>query len=119
MSDTQDLLSSLQRRGVHFWVNDGRLHFNAPKGALSDDDLNHLRAQREQLIESVEHGELRRGVPSPAQRHESLVPLTALQMRRWQYLVASATGLSERTCLVAQQVSGPLDVELLRRSLQC
>ena len=118
MSDTQDLLSSLQRRGIRLWVNDGRLHFNAPKGALSAEELNQLRAQREQLIDSLEYGELRRGTPSSTRPRESLLPLTALQMRRWKYLVASASGLSERTCLVAQQVSGQLNVELLRRSLQ-
>jgi hypothetical protein len=119
MLKRDDLLSTLQRRGIRLWVDEGRLHFHAPKGALSGEDLDNLRAQRDELIESLEQDELLRGVPSPTQRRESLVPLTALQMRRWQHLVQSAAGRSERTCIVAQHLSGPLDVELVQTSLQC
>lgn len=119
MQDCNDLMSALQLRGVRLWTEDGQLHFRAAKGALSQQDIDTLRARRAAIIEALEAAELMQGIPTtrrPALQEP--VPLTALQMRRWKYISEQSAGLSERTCIVAQHVLGPLDVDTLQASLQ-
>jgi hypothetical protein len=118
MLDCNDLVSSLARRGVRLWAEQGRLHFNAPKGALLPQDLTQLREHKSAVIALLEEAELRRGVCALRRASSEPLPLTALQSRRWQYLRDTQNGLSERTCVVAQRVQGPLDLALLRASLE-
>ena len=46
------------------------------------------------------------------------VPLAPLQRRYWEYVTQFGSLLAERMCVCAVRVLGPLDVEVLRRSLE-
>lgn len=118
MHDGETVVSGFGRRGVKLWTDDRRLHFSAPKGVLSADDLERLRVHKKEVIEALEQAELARGVPDQLRPTDAPVPLTALQMRKWHHIVANEGGLSERTCFGAQRVIGPLDVAALRTTLQ-
>ena len=70
-----DYLSSLQKKGVRFWIDKGQLRYHAHKGALSAEDLARLRMMRADIVaeltklaEAPEPGglELRAGsIPAP------------------------------------------------------
>lgn len=46
-----DLLQQVRRKGVRLWSQQGRLHYEAPKGALTHDDLVRLKESSVQIVE--------------------------------------------------------------------
>jgi len=50
MNDVVALLYRLEARDVHFRADKGRLLFDAPEGALTDDDLDALRRHKLDLL---------------------------------------------------------------------
>lgn len=117
MQGASQLLASLRRRGVSLRTDNGQLHFGAPKGVLSTDDLNDLRTHKRDLVELLEQADLRE-FRVRSVRSTKPLPLTALQMRKWKYAYAHHGGRRERTCVNVHRVVGRLNAEALARSLQ-
>ncbi len=46
-----ELLLSLRAKGVRLWAEDGRLRYDAPVGALTDDLRDRLRARRAEVVD--------------------------------------------------------------------
>ena len=44
-------LENLEARGIHLWADGGKLRFDAPVGALSEEDRTRLRAHKKELLD--------------------------------------------------------------------
>ena len=49
-----DLLVLLRSRGIKIWSDNGRLRYQAPKGSLTQDDMERLGAVKADLIEMLQ-----------------------------------------------------------------
>ncbi|MEV4640390.1 amino acid adenylation domain-containing protein [Actinoplanes sp. NPDC049548] len=73
-----DLLTRLRDRGVHLRVEEGRLRYTGPAGALTEELRTEVALQRADLIELLTADDAWSAPPDPARRHETF-PLTDLQ----------------------------------------
>jgi hypothetical protein len=112
-----ELLSSLSQRGVKVWLDTGQLRFKAPKGVLSQSELNELRALRKEIIELLKGAELASDLPIEPRGPACPIPLTALQLNWRKWFVEGLGELSKRIC-TAMRVVGPLNVDFLRASVE-
>ncbi len=78
-TSVSDLVDSLEAHGVELWEEDGGLRFRAPRGALTDERRDLLRARKAELLEYLKGAPSTVLVPDPAARHEPF-PLTDIQM---------------------------------------
>lgn len=72
-----EFIAELRGTGVALWVEQGRLRYRAPKGALTPERLDELRAYKSAVIEVLE-SDRPAIVPAPLDRYESF-PLTDVQ----------------------------------------
>lgn len=117
MRKVDEFLSVLHQRGVRLRAENGRLHFQAPKGALLPEDLTNLRTLKDELVELLEHAQLEAETPVTPREAGCPIPLTAQQLRTWNYIVSRGTRLSSRRCATAVRVLGALDTCLLQKSI--
>lgn len=116
--DVIDVLESISNKGVRIWVEKGRLHYKAPKGALTQADIRKLRTFGFRIVaylcETTDSG----GVDS-MQRSGARVrraPLTFSQLARWHRFRLGEC-CSVRQIAAAMRLSGRLRVDALRQSL--
>lgn len=50
MTALTEYLSCLRAKGVALWVDEGRLHYHAGKGVLTEEDLGRLRSMRDEIV---------------------------------------------------------------------
>lgn len=112
-----DLLSSLYKRGVRLWPENGKLRFQAPKGALVAEDFDNLRAFKEEIIELLEQIEFARNIPLLPRPVGCQVPLTALQLRIWKASKKLDEYRRTGSCTIGVRIFGPLNPQLLRESI--
>ncbi len=78
-----ELLEQLRRQHVHLYLDQGKLKYRAPKGALNESLLTSLRQHKEEiralLSEAVDSPQIER---RPQSRYEPF-PLTELQHAYW------------------------------------
>jgi hypothetical protein len=114
MATIAEFLSSLADLDIRLWVEDGRLRFNAPKGALSPDLRDGIAARRSELVAFLSQGAGDAIPPAPG---DGPPPLSFAQQRLWfldQFQGASDTyNLS-----AALRITGRLDGEALARALE-
>lgn len=112
-----DIVGYVRRRGVRLWSEHGELRYKAPKGALTHEEFEKLRGSKAQILAYLE----RTGTSQPESKIEprqqfNRAPLTFSQASHWH-----AHRLDERSdirqLVSATQLSGRLDIGLLRDSL--
>lgn len=114
-----DILGDVRRKGVRLWSVNGELHYKAPKGALSSEEIEKLRAARDQIVALLEKSAAG-GADPPLERrqreHNARAPLTIAQLAHWR-----VNRLDERphvrTVASATRLRGTLDLALFRQSL--
>jgi hypothetical protein len=112
------LLRSVHSKGVELWSDSGRLRYRAPKGALSRQELDRLRACSVDIVAFLEQvGPATNAVSKLVPRRaRTRVPLTFPQLAHWHLY-----GLDQRPTLrhlaVALRLRGRLDAGLLASSL--
>src|SRR5690242_10877993 len=76
----QELFAALRRDGVRLWSDDGRLHYQAPKGAMTAVRLAQIRELKNEIIDF-----LHQAVPAlrPVQLRPERLPLSYSQERLW------------------------------------
>jgi Condensation domain/TubC N-terminal docking domain len=112
--DIPGIVAALYAKGVKLWSENGKLRYKARKGALTDDELAYLRAEREQIVGFLER--VGRGTSEfKLQRRESghLAPLTYAQMAYWD------SGRRTRRAPIRQIASATRLRGRLRTSLLC
>ena len=106
--DVAALVAQLRDQGIELTLNDGRLRYNAPLGALDPAAMEQLRARRDEIITF-----LSRPVARPAEG----LPASPGQARLWFVERAGLAGHGYVTP-VNLRIDGPLDPERLRLALQ-
>ena len=77
-------LSRLQRLGVHVWLEGQDLRYSAPKGVMTPELLNDLRAQKADLFDLLARTATHVGnVPRRHVPREGDVPVSFAQQRLW------------------------------------
>jgi hypothetical protein len=112
------VLESVRRKGVRLWLEDGELRYEAPKNALTPEDIERLRASRNRIIavlqksaglETTEPGLDPRPQSNPA-------PLSYSQLAYWrEYQLSERPG--SRQVASAIRLHGRLNIDAMRRSL--
>ncbi|WP_254073321.1 condensation domain-containing protein, partial [Acidisphaera sp. S103] len=102
------MVARLRDQGIELTLADGRLRYNAPRGALDPAAIEQLRARRDEIITY-----LSRPVARPAEG----LPASPGQARLWFVERAGLAGHGYVTP-VNLRIDGPLDAERLRLALQ-
>jgi len=117
MNAIYELLASLQQRDIRLFVEDGKLLYDAPSGALSSADIEEItrhKAELIRLLDDAPSGEPR--APLLALPRSGALPLSYAQERLWLVeqmgLIGSAYQMAD-----ALRIVGPLDVTALERAL--
>jgi non-ribosomal peptide synthetase component F len=97
------LLTKLERLGVHLWCEGKHLCFDAPGGALTEELLGHMRAQKEAVRREI--------------RSRSTAPVSAAQRRLWIFQTFAPESPTLNVALPVR-MRGPLDVNALAGSLR-
>jgi Condensation domain/TubC N-terminal docking domain len=118
MQDLKHFLISLRSKDIHLWTENGELQYRAPRGILTKQSMEFLRANRKELIELLRDPTLSPSLPA----HESDVSnrLTHTTTCIQSHMLAYYQNLEHPEFLHTSQVSlweGELDVEILQRSL--
>lgn len=113
-----DILFTMRDKGVKIWADNGRLRYQASKGALTSQDIETLRTMREEILTALRHSTSPRTGPHLMPRlPASHVPLTFSQQYMWSFwdLVKRP---SMRMVAAAVRLRGRLEVEYLRQSFE-
>lgn len=118
MDRIADVLGSVRKRGVRLWSENGQLHYKAPKGALTQEEIERLRVSRGQIVALLERAtgaETAEPKLEPRPRLDR-APLAFSQLSHWNLFQ-----LSERRAIravaSATRMRGRLSVNALRRSV--
>ena len=109
LSGANEILAGMLRKGAMLWSQDGRLHYKAPKGALSHQELAALRDYKSQILQLLP---LDTGEPQPR-----YVPLSFSQLAHWNTYRLSERA-SVRGVVLALRLRGLLDLDLLRSGFE-
>ena len=76
---TADIIDELDRKGIKLWTSEGKLKYSAPKGTMTADIMQLLKANKAQLIEEIERrtSEIK-VISDPENRYEKF-PLSEIQ----------------------------------------
>lgn len=118
MQNIHDFLDSLDQRGVKIWSDNGRIRYQAPKGTLGLQDLNKLGDWKVEIIEFLEHAPLDLDAPIRPRKAGCRVPLTARQRALWKAAHVNGSRWSRRMLGHTVRISGPLNISLLRQSIE-
>jgi hypothetical protein len=113
--DVAEVLRSIRTKRVRLWAENGELHYKAPRGVLSHEDVAKLKVLSGRIVRLLEASS-DRSPPMPAlepRRGDEVVPLTFSQLQYWRKTRLSERG-GLRTIVAAHKLRGPLDVPLLR-----
>lgn len=118
MESVAALVESVRRKGVRVWAENGHLRYQAPRGALTGEDAERLRAFRSEIICLLESSGGAVLSEYPPDRHiaRSYLPLAFSQLHHWNINHLSERP-SARTVASATRLSGKLDLRLLRHSV--
>lgn len=111
------LLRNAQRKGVRIWQEKGSLRYAAPRGAMTEHDLNEMREHKEAMIELLQAGPHRGdwawqldGEPA-----RDSAPLSFSQLAHWNLY---NLGLKRSVCIVPLivHIAGRLNISALKTS---
>ena len=100
------ILSTAQSLGIKLWVEDNRLRFSAPKGALTDEFRDQLKEFKSELIEYLSFHHKENSIPLVAHNGDE-GPLALAQQRLWA-VEQLAPGTTAYTMPVVIALEGPL-----------
>ena len=120
--EIREYLTELSRRGVELWLEQGVLRYKCQRGSLQRSDLERLRNHKERIIESLSRTSqverLRRSPRILPRLPSESVPLSGTQQGKWNLLERFKVR-SKRSMVLSIRLTGPLSVELLRKSISC
>lgn len=115
MQGIAEVIRAVRRKGVVLWSEAGELRFRGPKGALTREELEKLRAARSHVIALLESSSAAWELEPPLKprEHAGPVPLSYSQLAHWN-LWRLAERPSIRQVAMAIRLRGRLDVPALR-----
>ncbi len=118
MDGIAHFLGHVRKKRVRLWLENGELHYKAPKNALTREDIERFRASRGQIVAFLERStgaETAEPKLGPRQQFDR-VPLTFSQLTHWRSHRLHEQP-SIRTLASATRLRGRLDIGLLHESL--
>ncbi|MDB6090699.1 MAG: putative non-ribosomal peptide synthetase [Gammaproteobacteria bacterium] len=118
MSKIADVLGYCRNKGVRLWSENGQLHYKAPKGVLTQLEIERLRLSKDQIVALLERANDAKGVEP---KLESCIrvghaPTTFSQLAHWhRYQLSERRSL--RQVASAMRLLGRLNIDALRKSL--
>jgi hypothetical protein len=112
----RNVLRYFRTKGVHLWSDNGQLRYKAPKGALTQDDIDGLRASRVEIVTFLEGAN---GVETieprlwPRRKVANRAPLALSQMAHWNAYELNKRR-SFRQVISVTRLCGRLSVDALR-----
>ena len=116
---TSRFVDQLRMHGVELWAEDGRLRYSAPKGVLNEDVLDELRNRKSaimDLLAAEKNAAASGSVAIEAIPRGDLLPLSFAQQRIW-FLDELEPDNPFYNVALGKRISGPVDADVLRRSL--
>ena len=114
-----DMLARIGRKGVKLWAENGQLHYRAAKGSLTDEEIEALRRNKDQLVSILERAtNAVTAGPTVAisLSHSEYAELSFSQEEHWhRYKLHSS--YVPRTIAAAIRMKGCVDLALLRNSI--
>lgn len=113
------ILEAVRQKGGKLWSEKGQLRYVAPKGALTESELNELRLRKREILTFLEKS----GAAKPAATEgkaasaDGSYPLTFSQLAHWT-LHRMGERRVFRQIAAAARLQGSLNIEVLQRSLQ-
>lgn len=111
------VLESLRKKRVRLWSENGRLHYRAPKGALTQEEIECLRNSRGQMVALLQDSESETTEPGFVSRPRLCrAPMAFSQLAHWHtYRLGERRAI--RQIASATRLRGPLNVDALQRSV--
>ena len=113
-----EILGFARAKGVSFWLANGKLHYRAPKDALTHSEMERLRRSKAQIVALLETSTASQAAEPllvPRQRLDH-VPLAFSQAAHWNLY-----RLNQRRCIRqiagATRLCGCLNIKALRESI--
>lgn len=116
---TADVLGSVCKKGVKLWSENGKLHYRAPKGALTQEEIECLRASRGRIVALLEGTADTQTIAEPRLEPRpqlACAPLAFSQLAHWN-LYQLSRRRAIRQIASAMRLRGRLDVGALQKGL--
>lgn len=115
----REYLTELSRRGVALWLDQGVLRYKCQRGSLQRSDLEQLRINKGLIIESMSRNQNmeRQSLKILPRLPSESVPLSSIQRGMWNAFEKLKITKSKRSMATAVRLTGPLNVELVRKSI--
>ncbi|WP_035646994.1 non-ribosomal peptide synthetase, partial [Bradyrhizobium sp. ORS 285] len=114
----EKLLSSLRQDGVQIWSENGRLRYRAPKGVMTRERLDELRARQLEIATFLQEASAAGDTLPPIEVTRSGdLPLSFAQERLW-FLEQLGLASSSYHVAVAIRMDGDLNEEALRKTFE-
>lgn len=113
-----DVVGYVRKKGVRLWSEKGELHYKAPKGVLTGEEIGRLRECRGQIVAFLETSPCEEFIESGLEPRLKLdsAPLTFSQLAHWNLHHLSERP-SVRQLASATRLCGNLNIDVLRASL--
>lgn len=118
MNGIEEFLSAWRSIGAKFWIENGQLRYRAPKGALTQENLEEIRARKSEIISCIQQRPSIENLPPLIpQTRAPIMPLGSGQHMIWSW----ARQFEDRCTLFeysAFRLRGSFDIELFKQCLQ-
>lgn len=118
LPDDLDILGAFRKRGVTFWLTEGQLHYKAPKGVLTQPQIDQLRAYKSRIVRllSTEAGCSKDPLKLTARAQFETAPASFSQLAHWNlYRLMQRPAI--RQIASAHRLTGALDQKALHDSV--
>lgn len=119
MSSISALFANLRAAGIRLWQENGTLRFKAPKGAMTAQIKQQLKAQKAEILAFLAEADkapVRQLPPLPQVDRNQPLPLSFAQQRLW-FLDQLEQGAAAYNTPATLRLDGPLDVAALETAL--
>jgi amino acid adenylation domain-containing protein len=112
-----ELLAELESLGVHFWLDQDRLRYKAPKNTLSPERLEQIRGYKTEIINLLREAELTQSEQPQLKEisREGYLPLSFAQQRLW-HLYELEPDSPAYNMPMAYRIKGNLNLLVLEQS---
>jgi len=115
-----ELLSTIRQKGIKLWTEGDKLHFDAPKGAMTQEILNVIKENKAEIIEFLRNAEEVKNKMKqtifPAPRDTNIFPVSYSQQSLWflDQLLQENVGYNIPNAI---RIKGELDIKAVETAI--